>query len=168
MKYLAFTCKSDRILRQLRTEVYIEDDSIMTPIEDHKFIAIWDTGATSTCITKRLAGKLGIKPTGVCDNHTAGGHREAAVFLVNVLLPNHVLVPNVQVHDMEDNDDNFDVLIGMDIISLGDFCISNYDKKTVFTFRLPSKKLTDYVIQENFEKTMGPKHGKGKKSKRHK
>ena len=163
---MAFTCKSEIILRQLRTEVYIEDSSVTSPLEDHKFIAIWDTGATSTCITKRLATRLGLKPTGICDNHTAGGHREAAVFFVNVFLPNHVLVPNIQVHDMEDNENNFDVLIGMDIISMGDFSISNYDNKTAFTFRLPSKRLTDYVYQENIERAMGPKHGKGNKSKR--
>ena len=42
-----------------------------------------------------------------------------------------------------------DVLIGMDIISKGDFAISNYDEKTQFSFRLPSQKDVDYKQELN-------------------
>ena len=41
----------------------------------------------------------------------------------------------------------FDVLIGMDIISKGDFSISNYGGHTVFSFRSPSMGTTDYAEQ---------------------
>jgi hypothetical protein len=34
----------------------------------------------------------------------------------------------------------FDILIGMDIITMGDFLIQNYDRKTTFLFRFPSSK----------------------------
>ena len=166
--YMAFTVKADGIMRQLRTEVFVEEGTTNIPTDEHKFTAIWDTGATSTCITKRLAAKLGLKPTGVLDNSTAGGIRKAGTYLVSVFLPNRVFFPGTLVHDMEDNDDGFDILIGMDIISRGDFCISNYDNKTVFTYRLPSKTITDYVLQENVQKVMGPKHGKGKTGKKYK
>ena len=37
--------------------------------------------------------------------------------------------------DIED----YDMLIGMDIITLTDFCITNKDKKTKFAFRTPSE-----------------------------
>ena len=37
-----------------------------------------------------------------------------------------------------------DVLIGMDIISKGDFAVSNYNGKTQFSFRLPSQEDVDY------------------------
>ena len=37
------------------------------------------------------------------------------------------------------------ILIGMDIISLGDFSVSNFNGKTQFTFRIPSQAHTDYV-----------------------
>ena len=37
------------------------------------------------------------------------------------------------------------VLIGMDIITSGDFSVSNYNGKTVFTFRTPSQERIDYV-----------------------
>ena len=42
----------------------------------------------------------------------------------------------------------FDVLIGMDIITLGDFSITNVNGKTVFSFRIPSTETVDYVQQE--------------------
>ena len=36
------------------------------------------------------------------------------------------------------------ILIGMDIISQGDFCISNFAGRTVMTFRRPSLETIDY------------------------
>ena len=38
-----------------------------------------------------------------------------------------------------------DVLIGMDIISKGDFCVTNFQGKTVLTFRVPSCSEFDFV-----------------------
>lgn len=37
------------------------------------------------------------------------------------------------------------VLVGMDIISLGDFATSCKDGQTAFTFRIPSLEDADYV-----------------------
>lgn len=48
-------------------------------------------------------------------------------------------------HSVE-NELDYDMLIGMDIILLGDFCLTNKDGKSVFSFRIPSKehiKLTE-------------------------
>jgi hypothetical protein len=38
----------------------------------------------------------------------------------------------------------FNVIIGMDIITLGDFAISNKDEKTVLSFRIPSVDTIDF------------------------
>lgn len=38
-----------------------------------------------------------------------------------------------------------DFLIGMDIITLGDFAVTNVNGKTVFSFRYPSCEKIDYV-----------------------
>ena len=45
--------------------------------------------------------------------------------------------------DMTDND----ILIGMDVITLCDFAITNKDGKTVFSFDIPSTRITDYTIE---------------------
>jgi preprotein translocase subunit SecA len=39
------------------------------------------------------------------------------------------------------------MLIGMDIIARGDFAVTNYDGKTVFSFRMPSVEQIDFVEQ---------------------
>lgn len=166
MDYSAFTLEMDRLARQLKTEVYIEPSGVQTPNDANKVIAIWDTGATMTCISKRLASRLSLVSLGFCDNSTANGTRTASSYLVNVFLPNHVVVTDVHVLDMEDGNGGFDVLIGMDIITHGDFSISNYNGKTVFTYRLPSVTVTDYVKQSKVQSIIGPRHGRGNK-KRH-
>lgn len=43
----------------------------------------------------------------------------------------------------------------MDIISYGDFTISNYNGKTIFSFRTPSIIHTDYVKEYNENKSKG-------------
>jgi hypothetical protein len=42
--------------------------------------------------------------------------------------------------------EDFDVLVGMDIINQGDFAVPNFDRKTTFTFRVPSISETDFEI----------------------
>ena len=44
-----------------------------------------------------------------------------------------------------------DVLIGMDIITQGDFIITNQSNKTVMSFRIPSLTTIDYVVEVNRE-----------------
>ncbi len=40
-------------------------------------------------------------------------------------------------------------MIGMDIISLGDFCVTHKDRKTIFTFQIPATHTTNYVEETN-------------------
>jgi hypothetical protein len=56
----------------------------------------------------------------------------------------------------------------MDIIGQGDFAVSNYGGKTVFTFRVPSKQMIDFVAQENAQAVIGAKHGQGKRKRKKK
>ena len=65
--------------------------------------------------------------------------------------------------DSDIGDQGLGMLIGMNVITIGDFSVSNVDKKTVFSFRIPSVKRIDYVKEAAFQNTIGKKHGKGKK-----
>ena len=40
-----------------------------------------------------------------------------------------------------------DVLIGMDILGLGDFAVTHHDGKTVFSFCVPSRRHIDFVSE---------------------
>ena len=70
--------------------------------------------------------------------------------LVNLLLPNKIGIPSLRVS--EGILKGFDVLIGMDIISLGDFAITHKNDGTVFSFQLPSTHEYDFVKQINNSK----------------
>ena len=42
----------------------------------------------------------------------------------------------------------FDVLIGMDIITQGDFAVTNLGGKTKFSFRIPSQASINFVTED--------------------
>ncbi|MCM1553083.1 MAG: hypothetical protein NC092_10370 [Butyrivibrio sp.] len=65
-------------------------------------------------------------------------------YMVNLILNNEVRIMNVMVMDSEIGNQGIDVLIGMDIISNGDFAVSNFEGRTQFSFRLPSQEHVEY------------------------
>ena len=64
--------------------------------------------------------------------------------MIDVYLPNQVAVRGVEAVESPSLAELDDVLIGMDIIGLGDFAVSNFRGKTTFTFRIPSLKEIDF------------------------
>jgi hypothetical protein len=73
---------------------------------------------------------------------TPSGVDSTNVYYVNVILPNKVRVERVRA--IEGIPSNCDALIGMDIIGLGDFAVTNHNGKTVFSFRMPSLQTFDF------------------------
>lgn len=135
------------MLREIRSDVEISApfDPGQSPDPAHhpprrKYIALWDTGATGTTITKRVAAELQLQPVGMVLCHHAQGRTTVPRYLVNLFLPSRVGVPMLSVVET-DLSGGIDVLIGMDVISMGDFLISNHGSKTCFSFQLPSLKL---------------------------
>ena len=128
--------------------------------------ALWDTGATNTCISNAVAQSLKLISTGRSEIHTPSGSKIINTYLVNVILPNHVRIENAVVFGSDIGDQNLDVLIGMDIISLGDFSITQYGGNTTFSFCYPSIKPIDYVSQLKAQQLVGQKHGTGKRKRR--
>jgi hypothetical protein len=118
-----------------------------TPTEYHPFKAIWDTGATGSVITQAVVDACGLRPTGMVQVHGVHGPEFAETFLVNIALPNGVAFPNVRVTKGKILGPS--LLIGMDIITTGDFSITNVGMQTVFTFRIPSIHTIDYVEEAN-------------------
>lgn len=107
-------------------------------------VALWDTGATGTCISKELVQKLKLQPIGMQQIQTPSGTAIVNQYKMHIVLNNEIIVKDVSVIDSEIGNQNIDVLIGMDIITLGDFGISNYENKTQFSFRIPSQEHVDY------------------------
>ncbi len=134
-----------------RSPVLVTDVSVMEPFDPAtekpgkgaSFKAIWDTGATNTVITQRVVDGLGLKPIGVARASGANGEYDTDVYMVNLWLPNNVGFQFVRVS--RGGFTGGDVLIGMDVIGLGDFAVTNLRGRTTFTFRLPSCEEIDFV-----------------------
>jgi hypothetical protein len=92
---------------------------------------------------------------GVTQVAHAGGIGESKTYLVNLFLPNKVALAGVLVSECEDIVGDFGVIIGMDVITSGDFAITNTDDKTWVSFRVPSMGRIDYV--EEFNRSHGQK-----------
>jgi hypothetical protein len=94
-------------------------------------------------ITRRIATRLGLTPVDRRKIYSAGGYSKSCdVYAVNVELPNELMFSDIEVICCKLR--GCDVLIGMDIISLGDMAVSNYQAQTVLSFRYPSVAVTDY------------------------
>ena len=98
--------------------------------------ALWDTGAMLSAITPEIAHKLNLVPFNRVKVNGINNSRIADVVKVSLMLPNQVVINNFNVA-VCNLVKNVDFLIGMDIIQLGDFSISNGAGKTLFTFSMP-------------------------------
>lgn len=121
---------------------------------DH--LAIWDTGATGSAIAELTAKKLNLAPTGIKKVSGLGGTIDKNTYLVDLLLPNGIHLTDFSVTEVDNpKDENgnkidaFGILIGMDIISIGDFTVTNFEGITIMTFRYPSCHKIDYVDEWN-------------------
>ena len=96
---------------------------------------------------------------------TANGEREASVYIVDLYLPNKVVLKGQPVIDGLLA--GADVLVGMDVIGKGDFAVTHQGNGTCMTFQLPSSNHIDFVEAINqtkprkgFRQPKKRKHGK--------
>ncbi len=151
MEPQSFTITTQGISNVLKSPCLIRPDfkptGNMAPSQVPKgkeYMAIWDTGATGSVITKKVAQDLGLQIVSWATvNHAGGQSENVPVYRVTIELPNHVGFVGIKAHEGEIA--AADVLIGMDIISRGDFAVTNKDGKTTFSFRVPSTQTIDFV-----------------------
>lgn len=127
-----FTVEFDSITRSIATDIYIE--SALNPKERIKIKAIWDTGAVSTMITPYIAKELELNCISLTTiSSITDINVQANMYMVYLYLPNDI---KIDTFATEAKPVDCDLLIGMDIISRGNFIIDNSSGKTVFTFKL--------------------------------
>ncbi|GEM_PF-130663 len=133
------------IARELKTPIGIapafNPKSKENRLPYKQYSGIWDTGATNSVITRRIVDECALKPIGMIRTQTAGGEMNSYVYYVNLLLMGRIEVISVKVSECVLP--GADMLIGMDIIGLGDFSITNKAGKTDFAFRCPSEGWLD-------------------------
>ena len=166
----SFTVKSDRIVYKLVTPSWVSaawalEGSTPEPPRN-QYYSLWDTGATGSMITERVAEDLGLEIESYTKIYHAGGEAEdVPVYYVNLVLLNNVQIAGVRVSQVKLIDS--DVLIGMDIINRGDFAVSNRNGETRFSFRIPSVEKFDFVPIDDKYNRKRSKSGKRRSSKRH-
>lgn len=98
-------------------------------------LGIIDTGATSTMISEEIAQELGLEPSGSVSIAGVHGTSKANKYIVDIDLGGYVL----EDHPVSGASGNagFDLLIGMDILTLGDLHIIQRHGSTVFRFAIP-------------------------------
>jgi len=153
LQFHAFTTRSNGgLLNEL-----INDIGISFPFDPQtsthnpkifKVKALWDTGATNCVITKQTAIKVGLKPFTKTKVFHAKGESIENVYKLNLYLPNGIALSNINATECEDAE-RFGFIIGMNVINLGDFSITNVAGNTVFSFRFPSIKEIDYVKESS-------------------
>lgn len=110
---------------------------------------IWDTGATSSVITKSTAQALGLIPIGMTRVIGVHGAKIVPVYRVSITLNNENISLETEVTECEELSGTHDtgMLVGMNIIGMGDFSVSNFNGETTMTFRVPSLEKIDYVSE---------------------
>ena len=106
--------------------------------------AIWDTGAMRSTISTQIVRRLNLIPIGQNKVCHADGESICNYYVVNLLLPNKIEIKMLMVNDGKLTDT--DMLIGMDVITLCDFAITNLGKETKFSFQVPSALDIDFCI----------------------
>lgn len=149
-----------RNVQTIFTEKYSEFDGRIITREEIGFangksmhvISQWDCGATVTSISAELANMLNLKPIGTSNVDTTSSTMRTNVYDIEFFLRDSDDYMNVQVYETPViHKTGIDMLIGMDIISKGDFAISTYKGQTCFSFRIPSKGHIDFKKNRKFK-----------------
>jgi len=133
--YEAFSIEYQKLAFELSTEI-----ELFNPVDVNKHIktlAVWDTGATISCISPNALKKLGLEPIDSIMIEGINSLERCDQVLVHVGLPNTILVQNIKPAVCVFSPPDFEFIIGMDIIKTGDFLISNSYGKSLFSFATP-------------------------------
>jgi hypothetical protein len=141
---IAHNGRVNRIITDIELFPAFDPTSIPTGLVPYKTKALWDTGASSSVVSKKTAEDMKLVPTGTTRMSSAGGVDIVNTYTVNIGLPNKVGFPGVRVAQCSDESGDFGAIIGMDIITSGDLAITN-TPQTVMSFRIPSIKKIDFV-----------------------
>jgi predicted aspartyl protease len=108
-----------------------------------KFKALWDTGAMASVISRNVVNQLQLQPIGKTKVIHANGESIVYTYLIDIHLVNNISFYSLYVTEGLFTDT--DVLIGMDIISQGDFAITAPDGDTKMSFQIPPTHEIDFV-----------------------
>ncbi len=170
-----FTTRSNKLSLVLQNDIEVSEVYLVSSPPDDipiklPYQCIWDTGATNSVISKKVVEELQLKPSGRVKVNVVGPsdedkHYETSTYLVNLFLPSKVVI---YAKVAEGSITGCDVLIGMDVITLGDFAVTNHNNKTTWSFRVPSCDEIDFIkdIVAHNKKFKSPEQRRKERNKR--
>ena len=133
-----YNCQAEAIITEAVVLPVVEiRPGMAVPPHFYTDNAAWDTGAQFTFVSPRVVESLHLQPYSKGQFMGIGGDQESYTYKLSVALPNGRIIQNLEVYCTDIDD--YDLLLGMDIISQTDFLITNKDNKTIFQFRSPSQ-----------------------------
>ena len=140
--YRGFTKSYGKLTDKLLLPITIQPIASTDPVlrnEHIEIISLWDTGATITAIKPSLKDKLKLRL--IEDKHSAIVGGLGRPVKANCTITTLYITPNFVLEFCPtyvlDLSINVDMVIGMDIINMGDFYIDNTNNETSFTFVVP-------------------------------
>ena len=97
--------------------------------------ALWDTGANVSVITESVAKNLGLEIKGCTLLRFGNGSQKSNTYKIDLQISEDIVFKDIFVRECNDGG-NFEMAIGMDVISKGNFQILNSTGKTFFKFEI--------------------------------
>lgn len=109
-------------------------------------VALVDSGASISCVSKSIASKIGLESSRWGKVQSVNLIAPTKIYYTDIAIPGNITFRNMRVAEFVGGG-NFDVLIGMDIITKGDLALSSANKETWLSFRVPSaQKHIDFTV----------------------
>ena len=143
-QFTAFTLKADAPVRRIQFDVGITPavpgEAGVPRAQLKQYKALLDTVAERTRVSRKVIESVGLE--------SSGSNGASAQYHADVYLPNMIRFTKVPVTRMPvELEAQADCLIGMDILSCADCCLSNQDRKMMFSFRVPPLGAIDFVAE---------------------
>lgn len=136
----AFTVTYPKIVDKIKLPVTIKTDK-----NSVSAVALWDTGATICVISDVVVNALSLVPRGMLTLSGVNSVATHHAYDIDLLLPNEVSLQGLAAVNAPIDEQGIDLIIGMNVMSFCDFCVTNYQGKTMFSFRMPSLSHIDLV-----------------------
>jgi predicted aspartyl protease len=139
IKYYPLDLEYGKIVREISTPVTIYSSFSSSNSKIVTTSAVWDTGANHSVLSPKIVQELELCTV---DSKLVHGINNSRC-LSDVVLATIKITDDLILTDRRFSVNTIpgtDVLIGMDIIMLGNFVINNTDGKTLFSFVIPPVK----------------------------
>lgn len=116
-------------------------------IANHNILVkgLWDTGSSDSVISSDFVKKHNLQPIGTATVGTTGATSKSNIYSIDFLLAQKQHISLNVTESSQLCGSGFDMLIGLDVITLGDFALTTTDDIICFSFRYPSKGLIDFT-----------------------